>query len=57
MGVTRGEGAGVGVSFEQYAAYSASVPAVEILFASNISMNKQENSWQCVRYYREVSIN
>ena len=38
------------VSFEQYAAYSVSVSAVDILFASNISMIKQESSWQRVRY-------
>jgi len=45
------------VSLEEYAAYSALVSAVEILFASNISMFKQENSWQRVRYYLEVGIN
>ena len=45
------------VSFEQYAAYSVSVSTVDILFASNISMIKQESSWQRVRYYLEVGIN
>ena len=36
------------------AAYSVSVSAVEILFASKISMIKQESSWQRVRYYLEL---
>ena len=38
---------------EEYAAYSVSVAALEILFASTISMVYQENSWQRVgsRYY------
>ena len=45
------------VSFEQYAAYSVSVSAVEILFASNISMIKQESSWKRVRYFLEIGIN
>ena len=40
-----------------YAAHSVSVSAVEILFASNISMIEQESSWQRVRYYLEVVIN
>ena len=44
------------VSFEQYAAYSVSVSAVEILFASNISMIKQESSWQRARYSLEIGI-
>ena len=43
-------------TFEQYAAYSVSVSAVENLFASNVSMIKQESSWQRVRYYLEVGI-
>ena len=30
---------------------------VKILFASNISMIKQESSWQRVMYYLEVGIN
>ena len=45
------------VSLEEYSAYSVSVFAVEILFASNISMNRQESSWQRIRYYLEVGIN
>ena len=45
------------VSLEENAAYSVSVSAVEIVFGSNISMIKQENSWQLVRYYLEVGIN
>ena len=44
-------------SIIQYASYSVSVSAVEILFASNISMIKQESSWQRVRYYLEAGIN
>ena len=42
------------VSLKEYTAYSLSVSAVEILFASNenidISMIKQESLWQRVRY-------
>ena len=45
------------ISLEEYADYSVSVPAVEILFASTISMIEQESSWQRVRYYLEVGIN
>ena len=45
------------VSLDEYAAYSVSVSAVEILFASNISMIMQEILWQRVRYYLEVGIN
>ena len=45
------------VSLKEYTAYSLSVSAVEILFASNFSMLKQESSWQRVRYQLEVDIN
>ena len=43
--------------WKNYAAYSVSVSAVEIILASYISMINQESSWQRVRYYLEVDIN
>ena len=45
------------VSLEEYAAYSLSVSAVEILFSLNTSMINQESSSQRVRYLLEVGIN
>ena len=44
-------------SSEEYAAYSVSVSAVDILFASNISKIKQASLGQRVRYCQEVGIN
>ena len=44
-------------SQEEYAASYVSISEVEILFASNITMIKQESSWHRVRYYLEVGIN
>ena len=44
------------VVLERDTSYSVSVSAVEFLFASNISLIKQESSWQRVRYYLEVGI-
>ena len=45
------------VLLDQYAAYSVSVSAVQIIFPSNvnidISMIKQESSWQRVKYFLE----
>ena len=41
---------------EPKASYSALVSAVNILFATKMSMIKQENTWQRVGYYLEVGI-
>ena len=45
------------VLLEHFTSYSASVSAVEFLFATINSMIKHENLWLRVRYYLEVGIN
>ena len=42
---------------EQKTSYYVSDSAVDILFETEMSMKKNESSWQHVRYYLEVGIN
>ena len=45
------------VSLEEYFAYSVSVSAVEILFASNIAAAMHQSSRQRLRYQLEIGKN